>query len=63
MEKETDIARYMIGGTNYTVVRNYNSSSRVEELIQRELNRLCATNNLTNQGKNDIMVSYVAGSH
>ena len=63
MEKQKTVVCYAIGSTNYTVVRNFSTAACVEELIEKELNRLSAANILTKQVKGNIMEPYVAGSH
>lgn len=56
-------ANYHIGGTNYTVIRNFTPTSQLDELIRRELARLNTVNYLTKPQKDGIMKPYIAGSH
>ena len=56
MKEEKQIVRYVIGGTNYTVHRNFQTDQKISDVIQRELSRLTQQSLLTNNAKNDIIL-------
>ena len=63
MTEMQNTANYHIGGTNYTVFRNFTPTSQLNELIAREIARISTAKCLTRPQKNDIIKPYIAGSH